>query len=185
MANQFIKNHEAEVEEAFEHFKKEMSALRTGRANPALVENLLVESYGAKTPLLQLASISVPEPRTISIDPWDKNLLKDIEKAINISDTGLKAVVDGKIIRINLPQMTQEDREKLVKVLKEKLEHAKVSVRSIREKIKEEIVEAEKKKELTEDDKFDFLKQLDDEIEEWNKKLNEMAQNKEKEIMTV
>lgn len=185
MSNDYIQKHQTEIEKAIDHFQTELASLKTGRANPSLVENIFVESYGTKTPLIQLASISVPEARTINVEPWDKNLLKDIEKAINSVQLGLNAVIDGNIIRINIPQMTEEDRLKLVKILKEKLEHAKVSLRSIREKIKEEIVEAQKNNQLTEDDKYQFIKDLDEAIEEWNKKLIEVAEKKEKDIVTV
>lgn len=185
MSNNYIKTHQPEVDKTIEHFKTEIASLRTGRANPALVENIFVEAYGVKTPLIQLASISVPEARTINIEPWDKNLVKDVEKGINVANLGFQAVVDGNLIRITMPQMTQEDREKLVKILKEKHEATKISIRNIREKIKEEIVAAEKNKDLTEDDRYNFVEELDKEIENWNKKLNEIAENKEAEIMKI
>ncbi|PIR93641.1 ribosome recycling factor [Candidatus Falkowbacteria bacterium CG10_big_fil_rev_8_21_14_0_10_39_11] len=185
MANKYIAQHQADVDKSIEHFKEDAASLRTGRANPALVENIQVESYGTMTPLKQVSSISVPESRVLVIEPWDKSILKAIEKAIGNANLGFQGVVDGTIVRITLPQMTEDNRTDLVKILKDKLEAAKVSVRSIREKIKEEIVKAEKNKELTEDDKFDFLKELDREIEVWNKKLDDFGDAKEKEIMTV
>jgi len=183
--NAFITKHQGEIDKSFDHFKSELSSLHTGRANPALVEDLQVESYGTMTPLKQISSISVPEPRVIRIEPWDKGILKEIEKAISNANMGFQGVVDGTIVRITLPQMTEENRLNLVKILKDKFETARVSVRSIRETIREEIVNAEKAKELTEDDKFDFLKQLDAEIEKWNKQLTEMVDKKEKEITTI
>lgn len=185
MANQYITRHQGEIDKAIEYFKEDVAVLSTGRANPALVEKVQVESYGVKTPLRQLASISVPEPKQLRIEPWDKNLLKEIEKAVNESNLGFQAVVDGDIVRITLPQMTEENRKDLIKILKDKLEHAKVSIRSIREKTKEAIVAAEKNKELTEDDKFDFLKELDKEVETWNKRIDDIGEAKEKEILTV
>lgn len=185
MANQFIQKKQADVEAAIEHFKSELSSLRTGRANPSLVQNILIDCYGVKTPLLQLASITTPEARQIKIEPWDKNLLKSIEKGISEANLGLQAVIEGNFLRITIPMMTEEDRLKLVKILNEKLEAAKISMRSIREKIKESILIAEKNKEITEDERYDFVEELDKAIGEWNKKLIEIAQAKEKEIMTI
>jgi len=185
MPNEFIKKHQEEIDKAIEHFKSEVASLRTGRANPAMVENVFIEAYGAKTPLIQLASISVPEARTIRIEPWDKSIIKDIEKGINAADLGVQAVIDGNIIRINIPAMTEESRQELIKLLKERHERAKIAIRNIREDIKEAIVEAERKNELTEDDKYNYVEELDKAIEDWNSKLNELAEAKEKEIMTV
>lgn len=183
--NDYIKRHLDDVNKATEHFRLEIGGLRTGRANPALVEGIQVEVYGARTPLIQVASITVPEARVIRIEPWDKSIIKDVEKGINEANLGIQAVVDGNIVRITIPQMTEENRRDLVKILKEKLETAKVTMRSIREDIREEIITAEKNKSLTEDDKFSYLKQLDEEIDKWNKKLIELAEAKEKEIMTI
>jgi ribosome recycling factor len=185
MANQYIKNHQEEVDKAIEHLKSEIAGLRTGRANPAMVENLHVEVYGAKTPLIQVASISVPEARVLKIEPWDKSLVKDIEKAINTADIGIQATVDGTTIRIIIPQMTEENRKDLVKLLKERHERARISVRSIRDKVKEEILAAEKANELTEDDRYQYLEELDKQVTEWNKSIDALVDAKENEIMTV
>jgi ribosome recycling factor len=183
--NQFIQARQADVDQAIEHFKTDIGSLRTGRATPALVDNIQVLCYGVRTPIIQLASISVPEPRTIRIDPWDKNILKDVEKSINEANLGLQAVVDGKIIRINIPAMTEENRRDLTKILKEKLEKSKIELRGIREEIKSAIEDAEKDKEITEDDRFSYVEELNKEIESWNKKVIALAEAKEKEIMTV
>ncbi len=183
--NSYIVKHQESVTKAIEHFKDECNGLRTGRANPNMVEKILVESYGSKMPLNQLASISIPEPRVIRIEPWDKSITKAIEIAINESDMGVKASVDGNVVRINIPMMTEENRQDLVKLLRERLEESKIALRSIRENIREEIISAEKNKELTEDDKFDYLKELDKEIEGWNKTVQDIAEAKDKEIMTV
>ncbi len=185
MSNQFIEKHQVDLDGAIEHFKKELSHLRTGRANPEMIESLLVDCYGVKTPLKQLGSISVPEARSLSIEPWDKSLLKEIEKALTYADFGASIKVDSTLIRFTLPQMTEENRKKLVKVMGEKLESAKVAVRGVREKIKEEIVSAEKEKVITEDDRYDFVEELDKKVSELNKLFQEMADKKEKEIMTV
>jgi ribosome recycling factor len=185
MANQFIQKHQSDVNSAIEHFKTDIGSLRTGRANPALVQNVMVDCYGVKTPLMQLASISTPEPKQIKIEPWDKNLLKSIEKGISEANLGFAAVIEGNFLRITISQMTEEDRLKLVKILNEKLEAAKISMRSVREKIKDAILAGEKNKEIAEDDRYKFVDELDKEIGEWNKQLIEIAQKKEKEIMTV
>ena len=185
MANQFIQKHQADVDSAIEHFKTDISSLRTGRANPGIMQNVQVDCYGVKTPLMQLASITTPEPRQIKIEPWDKNLLKSIEKGISEANLGLQAIVESNFLRITVPMMTEEDRLKLVKILNEKLEAAKISMRSIREKVKDTILTAEKNKEIAEDARYQFVEELDKEIGNWNKQLIEIAQKKEKEIMTV
>jgi ribosome recycling factor len=185
MANQFITKHVEEVNKTIEHYKDDIATLRTGRANPGLVEMIHVDAYGSKMPIMQLASVSIPEPRIIRIEPWDKTLLKAVEKAITDANLGVSASVDGNIVRVTIPMMTEENRLELVKLLKGKTEDAKVALRSIREKIRESIMNAEKNNEITEDDKFDFLKELDKEIEAWNNKVAEFFAVKEKEILTV
>lgn len=185
MANQYIKNHQVEVDKAIDHLKSEIASLRTGRANPEMVLNVSVDVYGAKTPLNQVASISVPEARVISIEPWDKSIIKDVEKALSQADIGIQPTVDGNTIRLVIPQMTEENRKDLVKLLKERHERARISLRSIRDKVKEEIVSAEKAKELTEDDRFNYLEELDKAINEWNTVVDGLVDHKEKEIMTV
>ncbi|MBI5076926.1 ribosome recycling factor [Candidatus Falkowbacteria bacterium] len=183
--NDFIKKHEEEFKGAIEHFKKELAAIRAGRANPAMIENIMVESYGAKTPLKQLASIMTQEARTMVVQPWDKSLLKEIEKAITYANLGLSVSVDSAIVRVVVPQMTEENRRDLVKLMNEKLEAGKVGVRSVREKVKEEIMNAFRGSEITEDDKYQFVEELDKKVGEWNKELQNMAEQKEKEIMSV
>jgi len=185
MSNEFIDKYQADFDSAVEHFKKELSNLRTGRANPSMVEDILVESYGVKTPIKQLGSISVPEARSLAIEPWDKNLLKEIEKALTYADLGVGIKVDSNLVRVTVPQMTEENRKKLVKMMGERLEAGKVAVRAIREKCKEEIVEAEKISAITEDDRYDYVEALDKKVAELNKLLQELADKKEEEILTV
>lgn len=183
--NDFIKKREEEFKGAIEHFKKELASIRAGRANPAMIENIMVESYGAKTPLKQLSSIMAQEARTMVVQPWDKSLLKEIEKAITYANLGLSVAVDSAVVRVNVPQMTEENRRDLVKLMNEKMEAAKVGVRSVREKVKEEIMTAFRASGITEDDKYKFVEELDKKVGELNKELQEIAGQKEKEIMNI
>jgi len=183
--NDFIKRHDVEFSAVVEHLKKELGSIRAGRANPAMIEDVMVESYGAKTSLKQLGSISVTEARCMTVQPWDKNLIKDIEKAIIYANLGLSVSAESNLVRVTVPQMTEENRKDLVKIMNEKLEAAKVAARGVREKTKEEITEAFTGKQITEDDKFDFLKELDEKIISVNKNLQDLAIAKENEIMSV
>ena len=115
--NDFIKSHENEFSAVVDHFKKELGSIRAGRANPAMIEEVMVESYGAKTPLKQLGSISVTEARCMTVQPWDKNLIKDIEKAIIYANLGLSVSAESALVRVTVPQMTEENRKDLVKIM--------------------------------------------------------------------
>jgi len=183
--NDYIKNHQEEFDKSAEFFKNELTKIRTGRANPNLVEGLLVESYGALTPIQQLASISVPEARVINIEPWDKNLIKEIEKTISNSDLGVSVSSDTSLVRVTFPQMTEESREKFTKMIAEQLEKSKISIRQIRDSVKEEIEKAFKVSDITEDDRYDYREELDKKVDEINKEMEELAEKKRKEIMTI
>jgi len=185
MYKETIEKRNSEFENTLEHFKEELNQFRTGRASSALVENLLVDYYGAKSPIKQVASISVPEPRTIMISPWDKGSLVNIEAAIRESQLNLNPNNDGQVIRINIPALNEERRKELVKVLSQKTEDAKISIRRIREEIWEEIQEMEKAGKIGEDDKFIGKDKLQEKVNEYNKKIDEMKEGKEKEILTV
>lgn len=174
-----------ELEKIIDFFKGELSGLRTGRANPALVENIEVEYYGSKSPLKQIASISTPGPREILIQPWSKDNLVDIEKAISASGINLSPVNTGDAIRINIPPLTEESREGLVKVLKEKMEESRIKIRKTRDDARKEIQEAEQAKEMSEDERFKAFEDLDKTTEEYNKKIEKIGGEKEKEIMNV
>ncbi|MBU2028440.1 ribosome recycling factor, partial [Patescibacteria group bacterium] len=165
--------------------KEELNQLRTGRASTALVENLLVDYYGSKSPLKQIASLSTPEPRLILISPWDKNNLANIEKAIKESQLNLQPNNDGQVVRINIPQLTEERRKDLIKVLNQKAEEAKIAVRKIREEAWEEIQELEKSRKISEDDKFSGKESLQAVIDEYNEKIQALRDVKEKDIMTI
>lgn len=182
---QTIDQHKPEFEKPIEVLKNELSSLRVGRANPAMVENILVDSYGSKMALKAMASIAVPEARTILIQPWDKTLSKEIEKAIIQANIGINPVNEGQQIRLTVPQLTEENRKELVKSLKEKMEKAKISIRQIRDKIRENITKMEKDKEITEDDKFSMQKKLDEITKEFTLTVDSICEKKETEIMTI
>ncbi|MBL8103042.1 MAG: ribosome recycling factor [Anaerolineales bacterium] len=170
---------------AIQSLSDDLAGIRTGRANPALVERLPVEYYGTPTPLMQLASISVPEPRSIMIKPFDAGSIKDIEKAIRTSDLGLNPSSDGKAIHLNLPPLNEERRRELVKHMHHRLEEARIAVRNIRRDLHNDIREFEKEKLITEDD----LKRGEDDLQKLTDKfVEEIAKHgshKEKEIMEV
>jgi len=183
--NAYISKYSKEYEDAIEHLKNELASINTGRANPSVVENILVESYGVKTPLKQLASISVPEARCLIIQPWDKSIVKDTERAIIDANIGLNPVNEGGALRITVPQLTEEDRIKLTKNVSQKIEQARIRMRMIRDEIKDEIIEAEKDKVISEDEKFSFLEELDDYTKKMNERIKEIGEKKENELMTI
>ena len=183
--NQYIQIKQNDLTKVIDFFKKDISSLRTGRANPAILDNILVEAYGAKTALVGLASISVPEARSIVVTPWDKSVAKDIEKAIVAADLGINPVNEGDKIRLSMPQLTEENRKELVKKLNEKMETARISLRQTRDEIKELIEAAFKSKAMSEDDKFRFFRELDEEIARRNDELKKIKDKKEEEIMTI
>jgi ribosome recycling factor len=185
MAVDILPKYQSEFQDAVTYLKEDIKTLRTGRANPSIVENVQVEAYGSRQSLLGLASISTPDARTIVVEPWDKNILKDIEKGILEAKIGLNPAVQGQLIRIALPALTEEGRKNLVKALGEKLEHARVGVRSVREKAKAEVVKAEKDKVISEDEKFKLLEQLDKTAAGFNEQIKRIGEEKEKEVMTI
>ncbi|MEI6597146.1 MAG: ribosome recycling factor [bacterium] len=183
--NQYIQAKQGDFIKAVDFFKKDISNIRTGRANPAMLDGIFVDAYGTKTALVGLASISVPEARCIVITPWDKTITKDIEKAITAADLGVNPVNEGDKIRLVVPQLTEENRKELVKKLSEKMETARIALRQIRDEIKNIIEEAFKDKTMSEDDKFRFIKELDEEITKQNDNLKNIKEKKEEEIMTI
>jgi len=172
-------------ETVIEHLHKELNQMRTGRATPALVEGIQVEAYGSIMEIKGVGSISVLDAKTLVIEPWDKNLLKAIEKAIHESPLGINPVVDSKVVRLSMPVMTEENRKALVKIMKEKTEEAKVAARGVREKARNEIMEGEKNGEFSEDEKFKLLEELDKLTKEYTDKVEDLGKRKEEEIMTV
>lgn len=180
-----IDENKAEFQGVFEHFQKELTGLRTGRASAALVENVRVEAYGQSMDLKSMANITTPDSKTVQIEPWDKGVVKDIEKALVDASLGMQPNVAGTVIRLAMPPMTEENRKNMVKVLGQKEEQCKIGMRNVREKIKTAIQGDEKAKTIAEDEKRRLLEQLDKIVAEWNGKIEAVTADKEKEIMTV
>ncbi len=179
-----ISEYKPRFESVVEHLTKELASLRTNRATPALIENIPVVAYEGSDPLplQQLGSISVPEARQLLVEPWDGATLKPIEKALESSDLGLSVANEGNVLRLTMPLMTDEVKQKIIKVLHAKLEDARIALRSQREKIKDEIIKMEKDKEISEDEKFRLMGELDDMIREFNDRVEDIGNKKEKEI---
>lgn len=176
------KEAEAKMQAALESVKKQFATIRTGRAHPSLVEGIKVDYYGTKTPIRQLANIATPEPRLIVIQPWDRGSMSMIEKAILSSNVGITPINDGKVIRLSMPQLTQERRDELIKVLHRITEEGKISVRNSRHHANEEAVKSEKDNKMTEDDKFLTKEKVQKLTDDYIKKLDEVLNEKEKEI---
>jgi len=182
---ELITNAKEQFEKTIEHLKSEITSLRTGRATPALVEDITVEAYGQKQALKALASISVADAKTLTVDPWDKSIIQAVEIAINHSDIGINPVNDGKLIRLPLPELTQERRQDLIKVLHKKLEDARVAIRKNREEVRKSIDAKEKAKEIAEDEKYKLQEDVEKLVKEYNEKIKEIGEEKEKEVTTV
>jgi ribosome recycling factor len=180
-----LKDADNRMRGAIQSLSDDLAGIRTGRASPALVEKLPVEYYGTPTPLMQLATISVPEPRSLMIKPFDASSLKEIERAIRTSDLGINPNSDGKVIHLNLPPLNEERRRDLVKHMHHRLEEARIAVRNIRRDLHNDLRDFEKEKMITEDD----LKRGEDDLQKLTDKyIEEIAkhgQTKEKEIMEV
>lgn len=174
-----FKNELLKVEELL---KIGISSLRVGRASPALVENILVDCYGSKMPIKQLASISAPEPRTLTIEPWDKKILPDLEKAILASNLGLSPIVDKNLIRINIPALTEERRMAILKILSSKLEEAKIKFRNSRDRAIKEASELLVDKKITEDEKFKIKEGIQKVMNSMSENIEKLLKLKEKEI---
>lgn len=165
--------------------QKDLSGLRTGRAIPALLEDIQVEVYGSNMPLQQLASITAPEPRLLVVQPWDTQTIKEVEKAIRQTELGLNPVVDGVIIRVPFPALTEEKRKELVKFMHVKLEEAKVKLRQMRETTLKEWKTKKTAGEMSEDDFFRLEKDLQVLVDETNQHIESMGEDKEKEMLTI
>lgn len=166
-------------------FKKDLATLRAGRATPALLDKISVDYYGVPTPINQMANISAPEPRLLVIQPWDKSVIGELEKAILKSDLGLTPNNDGTVIRINIPQLTQERRNDLVKILKKKTEEAKVVVRNLRRECNDDFKDLEKSGDISEDDHRRAQEDVQKVTDKFIKEIDQISHNKELEIMEV
>jgi len=173
------------MQSALDTLEDDLSGIRTGRASPALIERLSVDYYGSNTSLIQLASISVPEPRMLMIRPFDPASLKDIEKAIMVSDLGLTPNNDGKVIRLVLPQLTEERRKDLVRVLHNRMEETRVKIRNIRRDQIRDLRDFEKEGLISEDDQERGEKELQELTDKLSEKVETIGEAKEKEIMEV
>ena len=176
---------QTKMQKTIEVLRVDLASVRAGRASVALLDKVMVEYYGTPTPVNQVASVTVPEPRMIVIQPWEKNLLKDIERAIMKSDLGLNPNSDGSVIRLNLPQLTEERRKELVKTVHKKAEDARVSIRNLRREANDSVKKAEKAKEITEDE----AKKANDDIQKMTdkfiKEVDTVMEHKEKEVMEI
>lgn len=170
------------ADEVKEWLKKELAQIRTGRATPTILDSIHVESYGAKSPLSHVASISIEDAKTLRVTPWDKTLVADIEKAITVADIGVSVSSDGAGLRVAFPELTAESRGVLAKLIKEKLEHSRVSLRAEREKVMDDLKAKEKDGEITEDEKFNFKEDLQKLVDKANHELEEAAKKKEDDI---
>lgn len=170
---------------AIDHLHNEYAKIQTGRASAALVENILVDSYGTKTPLKGIATITIPEAKQIAIQPWSRDQLTNIEKALLEANIGLVPQNDGVIIRLNLPPMTEERRKELVKSVGVYAEEARISIRNARHEAMDRLKELEKEKEISEDELRLKEKDVQTKVDEFNHKVEEGAKKKEKDVMTV
>lgn len=173
------------MEKVIENLETSYSEVRAGRANPAILNRVMVEYYGAPSPISQVASISVPEARLIVIQPWDKSLLSPIEKAIEKADIGIHPMNDGQLIRLAFPELTEERRKDLVKDIKKMAEEAKIAVRNIRRDEMDNAKDKLKNKEISEDEERTLEDKIQKETDTYVAKIDEMAEKKEKEIMSV
>ncbi|TSC78428.1 MAG: ribosome recycling factor [Parcubacteria group bacterium Gr01-1014_33] len=174
-----------QLQKITEHLKREIASLRTGRATPALVEDLEIDYYGSKTPLKAIASISSPDPKQLVIQPWDKNAIQPIEKAIQTSSLGVNPIAEKDAIRIAIPALTEERRKELAKLLGRSVEDARIQVRKHREDALREVDRNAKDKVISEDQKFRGKNEVQKIVNEANEKIDEMGKTKEREIMTV
>lgn len=180
-----LEPHKVSFTSAIDHCKSELASVRTGRAHASMVSDITVMAYGAAQPLKALASITVSDPRTITIEPWDKSIIADIERGIREANLGVNPVNDGRVVRVPMPQMTEEARREMTKLLGHKLEQARISIRQLRDEAREKIQAAEKNKELNEDERYRLQDQLDEMVKEYNEQIKTMGDEKEKEIMTI
>jgi ribosome recycling factor len=185
MPKTVINDTKTKMENALSAFSRELSSIRAGRANPSILNKLTVDYYGAPTPINQVAGVSVPEARLIMIQPYDKSVLGDIEKAILKSDLGLSPSNDGSVIRLAIPALTEERRKDLVKQVKKEAEEAKVGIRNIRRDANDDLKKLEKKSEITEDDLRSYSDDVQKLTDSYIAKIDDVAKDKEKEIMEV
>lgn len=185
MSNQLLNETKQRMSKSEESLRSELSTLRAGNANPNLLNHITVDYYGVQTPVNQLAQVAVPEPRMITVKPYDKSALGDIERAIQVSDLGIAPQNDGELIRLTIPQLTEERRKELAKRVGEYAENAKISVRNIRRDAMDQVKSDEKDGSTTEDELRNYEKQIQDITDESVSNIDQIAKEKEEELMTV
>lgn len=185
MYKDLISKSEESMKKSISFLKEDLATIRAGKANPKLVDKIQVNYYGAMTPINQVANISVPEPRSIIIQPWDASLVKEIERAILASDLGINPTNDGKLIRLIIPPLTEERRKELIKQVKKEVENSKVAVRNIRRDSNEEFKKLEKSGELTKDDHKKAEEEMQKLTDKYIKLTDDIYREKEKEILEV
>lgn len=183
MSKELINKYKPEFDKTLEFLKGEFQKLRTGLASPSLVDSIIVDYMGTKLPVKQLGSISCPEPRQILIQPWDRTGLEAIERAIRESDLGLSPMIDKDVIRVNLPVLTEDYRKELKRLIGEKKEATRQALRKWRQQAMDEIEAKFKAKDFTEDDKFRSRDEMQKLVDEYNKKIDDLSEKKEKEVM--
>lgn len=185
MNEAIFKDMKDKMEKAIDAFHRELVKLRTGRASLAILDGVKVDYYGTATLLNQLATMSVPESRLITIQPWDISVLGSIEKAIKVADLGLNPTNDGKIIRLSIPPLTEERRKEIVKVAKKAAEDCKIAIRNMRRDANEEVKKLEKDKTISQDDLKKFQNQIQEITDKYTARIDDILKHKEKEIMEV
>ena len=183
--NEFCTSYDEKMGKTIESVKGDFASVRAGRANAGVLDRIQVEYYGTPTPIQQVASISTPDPRTLQIQPWDASILKAIEKAIQASDLGINPQNDGRVIRLAFPQLTEERRMELTKQVRKYGENGKVAIRNIRRDAMEKLKAMEKKSEITEDDRKEDEKELQELTDKRCKEIDALTAAKEKELMAV
>jgi len=185
MLKDVIKDAKTRMNTVIDDVRRRLSSVRTGRASVNLLDNISVEYYGTPTPLTQVANISAPEPQLLTVQPWDPSILNLIEKTLRSSDLGINPSNDGRVIRIPIPPLTQERRKQLAKVVRDIAEEHRTAVRNVRRDSNEQLKKLQKDKKITEDDEKNGLEEIQKLTDSNIEKINEVAKNKENEIMTV
>ena len=185
MSNEVIDQLHEKMDSSIEAFKRELVKIRTGRASLSLLDGITVDAYGSQLPMNQVGTLTIPESRMIAIQPWDPQMLSVIEKAILSSDLGLTPANDGKVIRLTIPQLTEERRKDLVKQVKKVAEEFKVAIRNVRRDANDALKNMKKDKEISEDDMFRLQDEAQKETDKYTNQIDDIAAGKEKEIMEV
>jgi ribosome recycling factor len=185
MIQDIINHHKEQFEKAMEHFHHELSSVRTGRANPALLATVMVESYGSKIPLQQVANVTVSDAKTLTISPWDKSQIGEIEKGIQVANLGFNPSSDGQVVRVSMPLLTEDRRKEMVKLVGQFSENARIAVRQVREEIIKSVKRAETDGDITKDDVTHAQKKIQEVVDKYNDQIKDTAADKDKELMTV